>query len=198
MTINNLSDNSINKLKKNGCDVINVDPISSPYKDSNDVKERWKTTFTKLNIWKLTQFKKIIFIDADCIVLKNIDELFLYPEISAVMECCDHFNSGVMVIKPSLEVFDNMMANLKTLYSYDKSDQGFLNTYFIKNKYQPLKYFYNADQTQLINNPTSFKIEELKVIHYVHDKKPWTMKQYENKVQQEIHKLWWDMKETLQ
>ena len=33
-------------------------------------------TLTKLHCWKLTQYTKCVFMDADTLVVKNIDELF--------------------------------------------------------------------------------------------------------------------------
>jgi lipopolysaccharide biosynthesis glycosyltransferase len=33
-------------------------------------------TFTKLRIWSLTDYAKAVFLDADTIVLQNVDELF--------------------------------------------------------------------------------------------------------------------------
>ena len=40
-------------------------------------------TFTKLFAWKLIQFEKCVFMDADTMVIKNIDDLFEREEISA-------------------------------------------------------------------------------------------------------------------
>lgn len=45
-------------------------------------------------------YDKIIFIDADLIILRNIDFLFGMPEISATGNNGTLFNSGVMVIEP--------------------------------------------------------------------------------------------------
>ncbi|MEY9779850.1 alpha-N-acetylglucosamine transferase [Sinorhizobium fredii] len=39
--------------------------------------------FCKLRLWQLVEYESCIFIDADAIVLRNIDRLFLYPEFSA-------------------------------------------------------------------------------------------------------------------
>lgn len=33
-------------------------------------------TFTKVQVWTLTQFRKCVFLDADTLVLANIDDLF--------------------------------------------------------------------------------------------------------------------------
>ena len=43
-------------------------------------------TISKIHAWRLTEYEKAVFLDADCLVLKTIDELFERSELSAV---CD-------------------------------------------------------------------------------------------------------------
>ena len=43
-------------------------------------------TISKIHAWTLTEYEKCVFLDADCLVLKPIDELFERKELSAV---CD-------------------------------------------------------------------------------------------------------------
>ena len=35
-----------------------------------------RSQYTKLHIWTLTQFRKVFYIDADCMVLAKLDEVF--------------------------------------------------------------------------------------------------------------------------
>ncbi|PIO74451.1 glycosyltransferase, family 8 [Teladorsagia circumcincta] len=64
-------------------------------------------TFTKLHCWRLTQYTKAVFLDADTMVLQNADELFERPEFSAAADIGwpDCFNSGVFVYVPSMETY---------------------------------------------------------------------------------------------
>ncbi len=39
--------------------------------------------FAKLRLWQLTEYERVVFIDADAVVVRNIDRLFGYPEFSA-------------------------------------------------------------------------------------------------------------------
>lgn len=56
-------------------------------------------TFTKIHCWRLIQFGKCVFMDADTIVLSNVDDLFDRDELSAAPDAGwpDCFNSGVFV-----------------------------------------------------------------------------------------------------
>ena len=78
-------------------------------------------TFTKLHCWRLTQFKKCVFVDADCLVLKNVDDLFERDEFSATADVGwpDCFNSGVFVFKPSLNTYLQLLDFALTHGSFD-------------------------------------------------------------------------------
>lgn len=92
-------------------------------------------TLTKFHLWTLTQYSRLVYLDADTLVLANIDHLFLLPEdveFAAASELGfpDSFNSGVMVLKPSLDVFDELCTLAATEESLDGGDQGLLNVFF--------------------------------------------------------------------
>ena len=59
------------------CDGVTVvESISCPYKNAEHDASWTNAELTKLNIWNLTQFKKVVYLDADVLVLENVDELF--------------------------------------------------------------------------------------------------------------------------
>ena len=68
-------------------------------------------TFTKLHAWNLTQYSKCVFLDADTMVLQNVDELFSHDELSAVPDVGwpDCFNSGVFVFEPSRTTYESLL-----------------------------------------------------------------------------------------
>lgn len=78
-------------------------------------------TFTKLHCWRLIQFTKCVFLDADCLVLKNIDDLFQRDEFSAAADVGwpDCFNSGVFVYKPSLNTYLQLLDFALSQGSFD-------------------------------------------------------------------------------
>ena len=66
-------------------DVIDVSLLDSRDADNLELLERPELgiTFTKLHCWRLVQFTKCVFLDADTLVLQNSDELFDRKELSA-------------------------------------------------------------------------------------------------------------------
>jgi alpha-N-acetylglucosamine transferase len=88
--------------------------------------------FCKLRLWELTEYERCVFIDADAIVLSNIDKLFAYPEFSAapnVYETLADFhrmNSGVFVARPSADTFRQMLTRLdQPEIFWKRTDQTF-------------------------------------------------------------------------
>ncbi|KAK3028276.1 hypothetical protein RJ639_037453 [Escallonia herrerae] len=87
--------------------------------------------YSKFRLWQLTDYKKIIFIDADIVVLRSLDLLFYFPQLSATGNDVSIFNSGIMVIEPSNCTFRIFMEHRKEIVSYNGGDQGFLNEVFV-------------------------------------------------------------------
>ena len=133
--------------------------------------------FAKLRLWQLTDYGKCVFIDADAIVLKNIDRLFEYPEFSAapnVYETLGDFhrlNSGVFIAKPSAATFEAMLLMLDQPDAFWKrTDQTFLQTFFPD--WHGLPVFYNMLQYVWFNLPELWDWKSISVIHYQYEK-PW-------------------------
>lgn len=78
-------------------------------------------TFSKINAWRLTQYSKCVFLDADTLVIQNVDELFEREELSAAPDIGwpDCFNSGVFVFEPSLKTFYELIDLSRQTGSFD-------------------------------------------------------------------------------
>ncbi len=51
-------------------------------------------------------------------------------------------NTGVFVLEPNKATYTDMLSKYKNTYSYNKGDQGFLNSYF--NTCNPIPLVYNV------------------------------------------------------
>lgn len=103
--------------------MIDITELNSHDKERLAVLERPELgcTFTKLRAWTLTQFKKCVFLDADTMVLQNVDDLFDREELSAAPDVGwpDCFNSGVFVFKPSQDTYVKLLEFAKKVGSFD-------------------------------------------------------------------------------
>lgn len=133
--------------------------------------------FCKLRLWQLTEYDRCIFIDADALVLKNIDRYFAYPEFSAapnVYESLADFhrlNSGVFVAQPSRRTFETMLTRLDAPDAFwPRTDQTFLENFFPD--WHGLPVTMNMLQYVWFNMPALWDWASIGVLHYQYEK-PW-------------------------
>jgi len=133
--------------------------------------------FAKLRLWQMEDYETCVFIDADALVIRNIDRLFAYPEFSAapnVYESLADFhrlNSGVFVAKPSRATFTAMMAHLdRPDMFWRRTDQTFLQDFYPD--WHGLPVFFNMLQYVWFNMPGLWDWQSVHVIHYQYEK-PW-------------------------
>ncbi|GFP92983.1 UDP-glucuronate:xylan alpha-glucuronosyltransferase 2 [Phtheirospermum japonicum] len=114
-------------LSRAGWKLRLIERIRNPRAQKNTYNEY---NYSKFRLWQLTDYDKIIFIDSDVIVLRSLDVLFTFPQMSATGNDGSIFNSGIMVIEPSNCTFGMLMHRRKEIVSYNGGDQGFLNEVF--------------------------------------------------------------------
>ncbi|CAM9982907.1 unnamed protein product [Ectocarpus fasciculatus] len=187
-------------LKAVSDEVIEVEPIAMPIKRAAGHVPAWADVgYTKLRVWGLIQFRRVVYIDADALVMGDLDELFdREVDFAAAPDVFppDKFNAGVMVVVPSLIVLEDMMSKVEELSSYDGGDTGFLNAYFADWFSRPaaarLPFAYNALRTVYWTthekNPGYWEaIGPVKIIHFCSSPKPWE----ESNRKGDLEMMWW-------
>lgn len=77
MVTGNIDVEARQTLEKQGCVLRDVQPISpNASLQNNYANARFSEVWTKLAVWKLTEFERVVFLDADMLVTQNMDELF--------------------------------------------------------------------------------------------------------------------------
>jgi glycogenin glucosyltransferase len=84
---------------------------------------QWNNTLSKLLIFELTQYEKIVFLDSDMMVLQNLDHLFELPHMSGVTadkltdghEHWIELNAGLVVIEPQSGLAASIMSHVSAL-----------------------------------------------------------------------------------
>lgn len=159
----------------------------------------WGNTFDKIHLFGLTKFSKLVYLDSDMIVLKNIDVLFEKPHLSAVaagqLEHPDwtRLNSGLMVIEPEENLAQKIgnlssraVIEVQALGGNKIGDQDVINAYYADwpdRKDLHLDEGYNIFFTDLdvyigqhgYRTSDNFKagLKDINVIHFVGAQKPW-------------------------
>ncbi|KAD7117603.1 hypothetical protein E3N88_04871 [Mikania micrantha] len=198
-------------LELAGWKIRTIQRIRNPKAEKNAYNE-WN--YSKFRLWQLTDYDKIIFIDADLLILRNIDFLFGMPEISATGNNGTLFNSGVMVIEPSNCTFSLLMNHIDEIVSYNGGDQGYLNEVFtwwhrIPKSINFLKNFWIGDDDETKEKKTRLfgaDPPELFVLHYL-GLKPWLcFRDYDCNWNSDIfrefasdvaHERWWKVHDAM-
>lgn len=149
----------------------------------------WQNCWTKFHIFDLTQFDKIVFLDADIMILKNLDHLFNCPHMTSALDGeyfnlwpdWPHFNSGCLVLEPSHELYESILnfgLNYKEedLPNYTVADQEMLNLYYKdwpNQKELHLNKYYDVFPPYVQETQLDELNENCYFVHYV-GRKPWT------------------------
>ncbi|KAL3516093.1 hypothetical protein ACH5RR_022995 [Cinchona calisaya] len=199
-----ISFKSLKALRNAGWKIKKIERIKSPNAEKDAYNEY---NYSKLRIWQLTEYDKVMFIDSDLLVLKNLDEFFLYPQLSAAENSRHLFNSGVMLIEPSKCKFETMMEKRLTIVSYNGGDQGFLNEIFRwwhrwPTKANFLKDFSNID----IGGPDHQYPKDTHAMHFL-GVKPWMcyrdydcnwdIEDYQRFASDSAHAKWWQVFDSM-
>ncbi|KAK5046214.1 hypothetical protein LTR84_008357 [Exophiala bonariae] len=157
------------------------------------------STFTKIELWRQTQFKRIVYLDADMVALRAPNELLnLDTEFAAVPDIGwpDCFNSGLLVLNPNMGDYYSLYALAQRGISFDGADQGLLNMHF--REWERLSFIYNCTPSgnyQYVPAYRHFQ-SSIAVVHFIGKDKPWTLgreNKYNTGVYGELLGRWWSV-----
>eukprot|EP00041_Stephanoeca_diplocostata_P017811 m.367186 g.367186 ORF g.367186 m.367186 type:complete len:341 (-) comp20826_c0_seq1:298-1320(-) len=164
-------------------EIVEVNPLDS--KDAQHLgllgRPELGITITKLACWTLTQYNKCVYLDADTLVIQNVDDLFDRPSFAAAPDVGwpDCFNSGVFVYAPSMQTYTGLLECMKTQGSFDGGDQGVLNTYFSSwstdDASHRLPFGYNMTSNTSYGYAPALEHyrRTVKIVHFIGKVKPW-------------------------
>lgn len=152
----------------------------------------WNNTFDKFNVFLLEEYEKVVCLDVDLLILENLDFLFDYETPAMVIDnpsFADRYNSGVMVITPDKQTFNQLvrMKEQESLYNKVIGDQNILNDFYLKDsninripdRYNVIRTItkevedvdgvekYRIIRNAIVDNPA--------VLHYVGNNKPFSI-----------------------
>ena len=148
----------------------------------------WALCLTKFEIFKLTQYEKLVYLDADILVMKNLDHLFEYPHLTSALDGeyhniwpnDPHFNAGILVIEPNNEEYNKLVEFSNSVLSQWErpqciADQEILNLYYkdwIDKKELHLDKYYDIFAPYVQEDELEDICENCYFIHFV-GRKPW-------------------------
>ncbi|AGF85565.1 glycosyltransferase [Moumouvirus goulette] len=185
-------------LSKMYTKIIDIDYVKVNPNIFFEQETRFRDVFTKLACLNLIEYEKIILLDLDMIISKNIDHLFkLNPpaaclkryhisygkKIPSQMICNNHkltgsINAGLMLLKPDEKEWvdiQNDIMNNNQINKYKYPEQDYLSLRYC-GQWTSITFNYNF-QFGLTNRVKkySYNINNIYVIHYSSSYKPWNI-----------------------
>ncbi|KAF2450049.1 glycosyltransferase family 8 protein [Karstenula rhodostoma CBS 690.94] len=181
ITLETLSADTITELRSLYDYLIPVDRVRNPNPANLYLMGRPDLlyAFTKIALWRQTRFRKIVYLDADVVALRSLDELF---DIEAPFAAApdvgwpDAFNSGVMALTPDMGEYWALHTMASTGDSFDGADQGLLNQYFENRNWHRLKFTYNTTPNAQYQWEPAYRYykRDISAVHFIGKDKPWT------------------------
>lgn len=232
-----LSNASLSTLHNTGVRTFLIENLNPAACPNLRFDKRFMDTWSKLYCFKLTNFKRIVQLDSDMLILDNIDELMELPlngyKFASTHACVcnplnfEHYpkewnskscvftthsianddiigpccklglskcNSGILVVEPSLELFNQILEKLndpEATSKYIFPDQDLLADVFYQN-WLTISYIYNCLKTFKSQHPQLWDLSRIKNIHYILSPKPWSVdRSYHD--ESGTFELWWNM-----
>lgn len=208
---------AMSALEAEGCRIVSIAPLplseafrarharpalhaAAPFtKGSKPAFHDPLANFGKLRAWQLEGYRKVVFLDADVIAVKNIDRLFEYPEFVAApnlyesMADMHRMNSGVFVAVPDARTFERMLAALDLPgVFWRRTDQTFLESFWPD--WHGLPYIYNTLQYVFFNLPCLWNEAAIRTVHFQYEK-PWMTDHPRRDQLGPLIDLWWQVYE---
>ncbi|KAK6534203.1 glycogenin glucosyltransferase [Arthrobotrys megalospora] len=175
-----LSEATMKELKRLYDYIIPVDRITNKSHGNLLMMDRLdlSSAFTKIHLWRMTQFSKIVYIDADVVALRAPEELFEGDKRFAAAPDIgwpDCFNSGVMVLKPDMGTYYGLLNLANRGMSFDGADQGLLNEYF--RNWDRLSFVYNVTPSGHYQYAPAYNHyrSSVTMAHFIGSNKPWVI-----------------------
>ncbi|GAB0491897.1 hypothetical protein MMPV_003152 [Pyropia vietnamensis] len=117
-------------LAADGIRTVHASVVRTPYEGNAKYDPRFDAVLTKLRVWTLVQYRRVLLLDGDVLISGDMAPLFGCGTFCAAFLNPCHFNSGVVLLTPSVDTYNRMQAALPRMGSYDGGDQGFLNSFY--------------------------------------------------------------------
>lgn len=146
---------------------------------------RWRINYTKLRLWEMIEYERILYVDLDVIFLDSIASVFNSSLSHGFLGTYDYgkhsnisskkMNGGVFLLQPSQDIYRSLIRSMNDesgQYIVFEAEQGLINYFFNHSSHCCLSYTYNTQKTVSKYLSQLWDVSNIKIIHYVGEK-PW-------------------------
>jgi len=187
--------NNVGLMQARGIILIPIDPFPVPdwiFERQGRLLTTWLGAFDRVYAWGLTQYKKILILDTDTIIVRNIDQIFEWCSIAALEDQSGEANMAAFLLTPYKEFEQDIQEYLNLAHwELGYGEQGLLKHFFRgiftyasdrfnMNKFQLDDFadtFAYKDKSTALKDCASVVSAVIKdlgimIVHYAYDK-PW-------------------------
>lgn len=184
----NISTSALDKLQKVGWKLrIEDDIVLKKNINIEEISPGHRWNLNKLRFWSWTEYDQILFLDSDTLVKGDLSDIWKTPGstysarinltivIAAAPDAWTHttrdanFNSGVLLLRPSLIEYDLLLRGVSTpgMHLPHEGDQPFLNRFY-EYRHFGLPHMYNLNLVLYQWYPVVWKFlwPKAKVVHF--------------------------------
>lgn len=167
------------KMDEMGIIIKKVEPLRYTY------GKYYRDCLIKLKVFQLIQYDRIVFLDADSIPLKNIDELFTLPFKEHIAAPKAHFlqtpfvTTLLLVVKPSLELWNRVEKHFESAFEKRYYDMDIINLefkdelYLVPDEYACLNSEWANKDTKFYFGEPDKSYKKIRIVHFSDLGKPW-------------------------
>ena len=191
MVTEDIFDNVVEYLNKERVSYIKVPVIEYSEATKQATKdERLLSIASKMNVFTLHEFDKVVYLDSDAIFFKNIDELFEYPDGALYDDGRKYGFVGLFVCSPEMHPLDYYLSLLQnspvTMWESDLLEPLWFPFQTNPDYRIPFSYFVNITNENIdnVNKEVPFF-----GVHFCYKYKPWnylSVKDYINDYKREL------------
>ena len=163
----------------------NIDVPEAAKKSAEAIgRSTWIPSYQKLNLWRLRDAWKVLYIDCDSVVLRNLDHVFLQPD-SIGCDCMLHYKGfseewvggygigGLLLATPAPETFQRLVTalndgfdNATQTWRYEGGDQVLIREN-LDLKLLPANMQFMVEVCQRSRDPMlNFPLDNMMLVHF--------------------------------
>lgn len=211
--------NFLKKINETSNRMVYVRKEEIPY-TNNDIT--YRDVFLKLTIFKQFDYYKIIYLDSDALILRNLDHLFTYPiPTMGIPHACwieqnrkekkytMYTTTLLIVANPNQNTWNRIQSKFND--TYHGFDMDLINEEFVSDittlpkQYAALNSFFETEKDSQLwyDKPIAQAIKDIYVYHYTAKDKPWDFGRIPywsdqvHSVFLKFHQKWHDLSENV-
>jgi len=177
-----LPEEAVDAFKRLGADLRYIEPVEVP-EHAQFENHRWGLAWNKLRAFTFTDFGRLVFLDSDMMIMRDVSEMVTFPDFSTApgqsVPCETHhgINGGVLIFRPNITLFDELIEFSKIReQDWRQAEQQLLGYFYYKryrHNFHLISGLYNISMRSCMCLTPVVLSDHVRIIHFYSGRKPW-------------------------